>query len=255
MGYSPASSSSPWHRRSALRSEHAATNLHVDLPPQRTGFGLTLSEDLIRGTDLVALADEMDAASAEYARQVVAHMLQTVSVVREATGNVVHSGDQPVSFEHIYAMLERIEFSLDENDELAMPSLVMHPDTVTRLEPATPDQQARSNDGAQSAVFEACKNPSMNVRLFLRCNAPKRERTDRSATTHQLTRIYGDLTATADYDDAAIIGQKFRIVGEVYVGEHLQNYVHAAVACRLQNLFLISKLVVIENLMRTLPLG
>ena len=64
-----------------------------------------------------------------------------------------------------------------------------------------------ANNGPQSAVFEACKEPGVDVRLFLRCNGPERERANRSAAPHQLTRIDGDLAATADHDDAAIIGQ------------------------------------------------
>ena len=37
--------------------------------------------------------------------------------------------------------------------------------------------QFLTNNGSQSAVFEACKEPGVDVRLFLRCNAPERERT------------------------------------------------------------------------------
>ena len=44
-------------------------------------------------------------------------------------------------------------------------------------------------------------------------------------------------------------------MAEVHVGEHFQNDVYAAVARRLQNFFLISGFAVIEDLMRTLPLG
>ena len=34
--------------------------------------------------------------------------------------------------------------------------------------------QFLADDGAQRAVFEACKEPGVDVRLFLRCNAPER---------------------------------------------------------------------------------
>jgi hypothetical protein len=33
-----------------------------------------------------------------------------------------------------------------------------------------------ANNGAQSAVFETCKEPGMDLRLFGRCNGPQRER-------------------------------------------------------------------------------
>ena len=44
-------------------------------------------------------------------------------------------------------------------------------------------------------------------------------------------------------------------MGGVYVGEHFQNYVHTAVAGRLQDFFLVSRFPAIEDLMRALALG
>ena len=35
--------------------------------------------------------------------------------------------------------------------------------------------QYLADNGAQSAVFEACKEPGVNVRLLGRCNAPQRK--------------------------------------------------------------------------------
>ena len=84
--------------------------------------------------------------------------------------------------------------------------------------------QYLSNNGPQSAVFEASKDSRVDLGLFGWRNAPERERTNRRASPHQLTRIDGNLTATADHNDAAIIGQKFRVVGEIHVGEHFQAY-------------------------------
>jgi hypothetical protein len=66
--------------------------------------------------------------------------------------------------------------------------------------------QFLANDGAQSAVFEAGKDPSMDISLLGRCDSPQREPANRSAGSHQLTGIDGDLAATADHDDAAIPG-------------------------------------------------
>ena len=37
-------------------------------------------------------------------------------------------------------MLDKMEWKLDENDELSTPSIVMHPDTVPKLLQPTPDQ-------------------------------------------------------------------------------------------------------------------
>jgi len=42
--------------------------------------------------------------------------------------------------------------------------------------------------------------------------------------------------------------------GQVHVGEHFENDVHTAAARGFQDFFLITRLAVIENLMRTFPL-
>ena len=106
-----------------------------------------------------------------------------------------------------------------------------------------------ADHGAQGTVFEACKNPSMDVRLFLRSDTLEHQRANRGAATHQFTRIDGNFAATADDDHATVVGQKFRVVGEVNVGEHFQNDVHSAATSCSQNLFLISGFSVIKNFM------
>jgi hypothetical protein len=115
--------------------------------------------------------------------------------------------------------------------------------------------QFLANHGTQGAVFETGKNPGVDVRLFSWCNSPQREPANRGAAPHQLTGIDGDLAATPDHDDAPVVRQKFCVVREVYVCEHLQNNVHAAVDRGLQNFVLISGFAVIKDRMRPLSLG
>ena len=67
--------------------------------------------------------------------------------------------------------------------------------------------QFLAHNWPQRPIFEARKEPGVDVRLFGRCNGPERERPNRSAAPHQLTGIDGDLAATADHDDAAIVGK------------------------------------------------
>ena len=111
------------------------------------------------------------------------------------------------------------------------------------------EQQFLADNRPQGTVFEAREQPGVDLRLFGRGNGPEGKRANRSAAPHQLTGIDGDLATTADHDDSTIVGQKFRVMGEVHVREHFQNDVHAAVVCRLPNFFLMSGLAVIENLM------
>src|SRR5262249_11544046 len=114
--------------------------------------------------------------------------------------------------------------------------------------------QFLAHDGAQRAIFEPRNESGVDVRLFGGCNVPKRERANRGAAHHKFTRIGGDLPPIANNDHAPIFGQKFCVVGEIHVGEHFENDVHSAVACRFQNFFLISGFMVIENLVRSLSL-
>jgi hypothetical protein len=69
------------------------------------------------------------------------------------------------------------------------------------------------------AVFEACKEPGVDVRLLGRCNGPERDRANRSTALHQLTGIDGDLAAAADHDDAAIVGQNAKALIEGLKGQ------------------------------------
>jgi hypothetical protein len=127
----------------------------LDLPPRLTQFQLSMSEELIRDTDVAAFVDQMDQAAEDYARQLVGHMLATTSAITQATGNVLDAAGEPLSFEHIYQLLDRMEFGLDEEDQLVMPSLVMHPDTAARLEQPTAEQRARLNALKERKLREA----------------------------------------------------------------------------------------------------
>jgi len=103
---------------------------------------------------VTAFAEQMDKASEGYAKQLVGYMFETMSSVTQATGNVVDAGGA-FSFEHLYEMLELIEFSVDENDELVMPSLVMHPDDVNKFPIITAEQREKLNQLKARKLEEA----------------------------------------------------------------------------------------------------
>src|SRR5207253_5222609 len=81
---------------------------------------------------------------------------------------------------------------------------------------------------------------------------PKGEGADGGAAAHEFAGVDRDFTTVADDDHAAAAGQKFCIVGQVHIGEHFENDVHTAAAGGLQYPLLITRLAVIENLMRAL---
>ena len=101
---------------------------------------------------------------------------------------------------------------------------------------------------AQRAVFEAGNEAGVNFVFLSRRDAPKCEGANGSAASHEFAGIDGDFTAVADDDHSATAGEKFRVVGQVYVGEHFENDIHAAAARRFQYFFLIARFAVIENL-------
>ena len=118
----------------------------VMLDEQEAGAELTIDLGAIRTGHFDSLYSQLDKASDEMARSLVGGLVQNLDAITAGTGNQVNAGGQPLSFEVFYAALEKIEFSLDENDDLVMPSLFVHPDTARKLQElpdATPEQEAQ----------------------------------------------------------------------------------------------------------------
>jgi hypothetical protein len=88
-------------------------------------------------------------------------------------------------------------------------STILPADPGSRIPRRLGEWQYLANNGPQSAVFEACKEPGVDVRLFRRCNGPERERANRSTARHQFTGVDADLAATDDHDDVALLAKSF----------------------------------------------
>jgi hypothetical protein len=112
----------------------------LDLPAQSVGFGVTVDLHAVRDGDFEPLIVSLNEGSDELARDMMKLLFGTMERVTEATGNVV-KGSGEITFETIYEALDRMEWSLTENDELSLPTLVMHPDTVKQLPQLTPAQE------------------------------------------------------------------------------------------------------------------
>jgi len=117
----------------------------LEMPMRPIEYGLTMSVDAVRAGDFGELITQFDRASDELARQLVAMLVGAMEKATDHTGQVVRSSD-PVSFDAIYEGLDRMDWSLKPNGELALPSIFMHPDAAKRLEqllPLTADQEAK----------------------------------------------------------------------------------------------------------------
>jgi len=114
----------------------------VDLAPGAITSDLTMSIKAVRNGDVDAFVIQLDAGSAQLAEGYHKALIATLQTVTSATGNVVRANG-PLTFDAFYEALDQREWSLTEDDELSMPTLMMHPDVARRLPQLTPEQEAR----------------------------------------------------------------------------------------------------------------
>lgn len=114
----------------------------VDLPPSATEIESTSSVDAIRNGDFLEFVLGLDEMSAQIADGYMKSLIATLNTVTEATGNVFDASGRP-NFDVFIEMLEAREWSLTDDDKLAMPSILVNPNDVDKFPPLTPDQQAK----------------------------------------------------------------------------------------------------------------
>jgi hypothetical protein len=120
--------------------------MDVDLEPVEMVTKVTSDFSAVRNGDYEQLYAELAAMAESMAKQMVGAFLKSMNKVTTGTGNVVDAGGKPFSYDVLYELFEKMEFSVDENDELVMPSMVMHPDQAEKLKdlpPPTPEQQLK----------------------------------------------------------------------------------------------------------------
>jgi len=104
--------------------------------------------EAVRRGDIEALVAQMDLAADDLAEGLVGVLIENINKVTESTGNVVDAGGA-FTFEKFYEALEMIDWSLDDDDQLSMPQLVVHPDTAEKLQALpelTAEQKAALDD-------------------------------------------------------------------------------------------------------------
>jgi hypothetical protein len=103
--------------------------------------GVVRRAPIRRGT-LIDLWLTIDDIAKQMARGMVKGLIGTLDTVTGATGNVVSGAGKP-TFRAMLEVLETIEWSLTDDDELSMPTMMLHPDTLKEMPPATPDELAQ----------------------------------------------------------------------------------------------------------------
>jgi hypothetical protein len=115
-------------------------DMALDLPAEPIGFELGVKAEDVRAGNFEALQVKLVDAAEGYAEQLSKLLYGSLDKITTATGNTTDAEGQPFSFEMLYETLDKIEWTLDENDELSTPSLVMHPDMASKLPQPTPEQ-------------------------------------------------------------------------------------------------------------------
>lgn len=122
--------------------------MDIVLDPGKTSTEVTADLTAVRDGDYEQLYEAMFESADAMAEQLVGYFVESMGKVTEGTGNVVDAGGRPFAFEVLYETLAKLEFSVDENDELVMPSLVMNPADAEKLRDLPPltDEQQRMLD-------------------------------------------------------------------------------------------------------------
>jgi len=115
-------------------------NTALDLPAELMGFELGVKAEDVRDGNFEALQVKLVEAAEGYATQLSKMLYGSLGKITTATGNTFDAEGRPFAFEMLYETLDKMEWTLDENDELSTPSIVMHPDTASKLPQPTPEQ-------------------------------------------------------------------------------------------------------------------
>jgi len=115
-------------------------DMALDLLAEPVGFELGVNAEEVRDGNFEALQVKLVEAAEGYAKQLSKMLYGSLQKITSATGNTIDAEGGPLTFEMFYEMLDKMEWALDENDELSKPSLVMGRDTAAKLPHTTPEQ-------------------------------------------------------------------------------------------------------------------
>lgn len=100
---------------------------------KRSAEGDLELESIISG-DLQALPNFIEALATNFARQMKQLMFQRAGEAAESVGNTVDARQHRSIADAYLEMFRRVEFGVDKEGNVSRPELVLHPDTVRRLQ-------------------------------------------------------------------------------------------------------------------------
>jgi hypothetical protein len=125
----------------------------VELEPGSATTDFLMDVNAVRDGDIANLVIQIDAGAEQYRESLLKMLFGTLNTVTDATGNVV-SGEGKSTFDAVYEALDRREWSLTDDDELAMPQIYMHPDAFAKVPPPTQEQLEKLEELQQRKLNE-----------------------------------------------------------------------------------------------------
>lgn len=116
--------------------------MELDLPERAAGFEVVTTLEAVRAADFDEFAADVHKAAEELRKELSEGFYENIRAVTEATGNVVDAGGE-LTFEVLYDLMDKMEWSLTDEGELSIPSLIVNPANVEKLKALeTPKTQA-----------------------------------------------------------------------------------------------------------------
>jgi hypothetical protein len=125
----------------------------VDLPERRVGFELVTSLAAVRSADFDQFAADVHKAADELRKDLAKGFYENISTVTEATGNVVDVSGE-LTFETLYEAMDQMEWTLTDEGELSVPSIIMHPSMVEKLRALETPETLAAMDELKARKYE-----------------------------------------------------------------------------------------------------
>lgn len=117
----------------------------VDLPAASLTATHSFERQALVSGDADALLDGLAATAEQFAAGLEAALISTLQVVTDATGNTVDAAGRN-NIDALIESFDKLEFSLDDDGELVLPTLIVNPADLEAFSRPTPEQKQRISE-------------------------------------------------------------------------------------------------------------